>query len=163
MAVLGFELGASDLPLRVAFPLMMTNAVHWLAGGNRALGAAVRAGEKLELGTEQRVTPAPAVDPPSSGSIAASRPIGGSFIPVRNGFYELTSRSGGSEWLAVNTFSEAESNLLQDAAPISAPAPRISGLTLATFSALAPWRFLALAALTLSLLEWFLFHRRKTE
>jgi hypothetical protein len=36
VAALGFALTDSDLPLRVAFPLLMSNTIHWLAGERAA-------------------------------------------------------------------------------------------------------------------------------
>jgi hypothetical protein len=32
IAALSFDVADSDLPLRVAFPLLMANTIHWLAG-----------------------------------------------------------------------------------------------------------------------------------
>ncbi len=45
MAALGLDLTATDLPLRVAFPLLITNTVHWLAGAATEVPLATRAGE----------------------------------------------------------------------------------------------------------------------
>lgn len=36
IAALGFRVADSDLPLRVAFPLLMSNLIHWLAGDHAA-------------------------------------------------------------------------------------------------------------------------------
>jgi hypothetical protein len=122
IAALGLDLTATDLPLRVAFPLLITNTVRWLAG-----------------------TPAdlPANETPR---------------PLKNGFYPRAE--GG--WLAVNTFDEAESNLLFPAAPTPPVNIRVPA-ALAGFTAWPLWRYLAFAALVLFTLEWSLFHRRRTE
>ena len=84
----------------------------------------------------------------------------GLFQPLANGFYLLNERDGAA-WLAVNTFSEAESDLRQ-AMPGSAPTtfPRLAATSLSGWPL---WQYLALAALLLFTLEWRLFHRRRTE
>jgi len=46
VAALGIDLTASDLPLRAAFPLLITNTTHWLARVNVKPADAVRAGER---------------------------------------------------------------------------------------------------------------------
>lgn len=130
IAALGLDLTATDLPLRVAFPLLVTNTIHWLAGANIDAPSAVRAGQDA---------------------------------PLTNGFHPVT-REGRSEWLAVNTFDEAESNLSlpvssSPALPVSAPLRT----TLTPLLAWPLWRYLALGALVLFTLEWSLFHRRRTE
>ncbi|MEQ1861821.1 MAG: BatA and WFA domain-containing protein [Chthoniobacteraceae bacterium] len=129
VAALGLDLAATDLPLRVAFPLLVTHTVHWLAGTNVELPTAVRAAERA---------------------------------PFTNGFIPQT-REGRAEWLAVNTFDEAESNLLFDAAPKDPATPLPYRNALAGFAAWPFWRYLALGALVLFTLEWSLFHRRRTE
>jgi hypothetical protein len=62
----------------------------------------------------------------------------------------------------VNTFSEAESRVHTEFAETG----NGEGLQTATLPALTSWpiwRYLALAALLLFALEWWLFHRRRTE
>jgi hypothetical protein len=130
MAALGLDLTATDLPLRVAFPLLITNTVRWLAGATTELPLATRAGEGEHL---------------------------------QNGFFPVT-HEGRAQWLAVNTFDEAESDLRF--AESTAPSPRAETklpVALASFGAWPLWRYLALGALVLFTLEWSLFHRRRTE
>jgi hypothetical protein len=47
--VLAVDLAKSDLPLRTAFPIMMTNAVGWFHRGRGELREAVRSGDTLEV------------------------------------------------------------------------------------------------------------------
>lgn len=49
LAALGLDLSATDLPLRVAFPLLITNTIHWLAGASTDAPSALRAGENQHL------------------------------------------------------------------------------------------------------------------
>lgn len=115
MAALAFDVVDSDIPLRVAFPLMLSNTIHWLAGD------------------EPEAETAPTI------------------LPAKNGFHH-----DGTRWLAVNTFSAAESELSTDKAAIpTLPTTPLSGLPI--------WQWLAIAAFTLLIGEWALHHRRRTE
>ena len=146
MAALGLDLTATDLPLRVAFPLLITNTVHWLADARGNTGRAIRAGEVLELAEGETI-----VAPSTTGF----------FQPLRNGYYE-SRRDKQQEWIAVNTFSEAESNL-QRAKTSGEARPVVLPPILSTFASWPIWRWLALGALALFTAEWSLFHRRRTE
>jgi hypothetical protein len=149
VTALGLDLTATDLPLRVAFPLLVTNAVHWLAGTVAEPRLPLRCGETIALAGDER--------------IVAPSPVAGFFQPLKNGFYEL-QRGGHREWIAVNTASEQESDLRRatDAASAgeSLPLPRLAGNWIPAWP---PWRWLALGALFLAATEWSLFHRRRTE
>jgi hypothetical protein len=144
VAALGLDLSATDLPLRVAFPLLISNALHWLAAATPEPLPPLRCGDTLPLAAEESVP----LDPPVTGF----------FQPLHNGFYPL-ARAGRTEWLAVNTAAEAESDLrgMENAENHAAQLPAGShfGWPL--------WRYLVLAALALTAGEWALFHRRRTE
>jgi Aerotolerance regulator N-terminal/von Willebrand factor type A domain len=146
VAALGLDLTATDLPLRIAFPLLLTNAVHWLADARENVGRTLRAGEVLSL---------------SEGEIILDPPVSGFFQPLRNGFYE-SQRDDKREWIAVNTFSDAESDL-QHAKITTEVAHSAMPPVLSSFSSWPIWRWLALGALALFTAEWSLFHRRRTE
>ena len=62
-----------------------------------------------------------------------------------------------TRWLAVNTADAAESDLRRSHSETSA------SLLGRSWGALQPWRWLALAALVLLVVEWWLHHRRLTE
>ena len=156
-AVLAFDVADSDLPLRIAFPLLMTNAVHWLAGEARERIASVAAGESIALGTGETISPEPVTLPDARPDEV--KPATGFFQPLHNGFL-LRTQQGASSWLAVNTFSEAESDLRH--ATTTAPAA-LPIAALANFTGWPLWQYLALAALVLFTIEWWLFHRRRTE
>jgi len=150
VVALGFELAATDLPLRVAFPLLISNTVHWLAGAGTDPRLPVCCGDTIPLAADERVVTTP--------------PIAGFFQPLQNGFYKV-ERSGQNEWIAVNTASEQESDLRgaggaepQQNGEIELP--RIAASWLPVWP---PWRYLAFAAVFLATVEWPLFHRRRTE
>ncbi|MGC9320559.1 MAG: BatA domain-containing protein [Armatimonadota bacterium] len=163
LAVLGFDLRHSDLPLRVAFPLLLTNLVDFLAPGTTgSLPAAISPGQPLEIplppqaeaaivkspgGTEQRL--------PGSGS-----PL---FADTSTpGVYTIDWTADGERYplgrFAVNLFNPMESEV----------APRrelvLAGSGEQTVVAERPvrqewWRPLAWAALALLILEWLMQYR----
>ena len=75
---------------------------------------------------------------------------------TKNGFYEVSS-SAQSRWLAVNTGDSAESDLR------GAETTNNMSILAKSWGALQVWRWLALFAFVLIVLEWFLHHRRLTE
>jgi hypothetical protein len=83
------------------------------------------------------------------------------FQPLANGFYDWQTQNG-QRWLAVNTFSTAESDLRAAGTPTSAPI-ELPTVSLARLAGWPLWQYLAAAALLLFALEWWLFHRRRTE
>ena len=156
VAAFSFELTESDLPLRVAFPLLMGNLVHWLGGEGLQSGSSALAGEIVAVAEGQAITG------PDETPVQHA---GGAFQPLRNGFYGLHTATD-TRWLAVNTFSAQESDLRQGAIaplPTAAPAENARRFSFRDFGTWPVWQYFALSALLLFALEWWLFHRRRTE
>jgi len=162
MAAFAFDIADSDLPLRVAFPLLMSNTLEWLTGQKVDETTAYRTGDVVELQPDQslgivpqqKLAPLPEIDP--------AQMVSHSYQPLKNGFYLLQTGTA-ARWIAVNTFSDAESNLRNG---VDKPAPgetHVRLLSFATFTSRPLWNYLALAAFVLFSLEWWLFHRRRTE
>ena len=163
-----FDLSDSDWPLRVSFPIFLTNAVRWLtaAGG---------------LGASQEETPTGGVAsltlPSGGASVTITRPNGsksalaapttGGMVLVDDtrqaGVYSAATASGQIYPFAVNLDSAAESTLAVQNPPVlthpgaSAPAVHLPRSRRAKDDL---WPAVAAAALALLLLEWFVFHRR---
>jgi hypothetical protein len=162
IAALALDIGDSDLPLRVAFPLLVSNTLHWLAGEESAPVLGRRAGETLPLAAGESVRAEPETPWKTAAADAPKAPEQHTlFQPLTNGFYEWQT-PGASHWLAVNTFSEAESDLRLANAP-AASALELPSIPLARLTGWPLWQYLAAAALLLFALEWWLFHRRRTE
>jgi len=159
---IGFDLLASNWPLRVSFPMFVANAIEWL---NPATTSAerrnVRAGEPIRLDVPEGTT-AVDVRPPGEGWRS---------IPVNQGSTELvfggTDRQGsyGVRWgtnetaVVVRALDVQESN--------STPRKEIQmgryGGTVATTmrsANLEIWRWFAGVALAVLLFEWWFYHRR---
>ena len=171
VAVFAFGIADSDLPLRVAFPLLISNTVHWLAGTDSEVPGAVACGQAVTLApgeTAQR-EPEQGAGERNPASLAAVKPsagVKGSMQPLRNGFYRIDASAGQGEshrWLAVNTADDDESNLQSASAAPAAPEHFEMAGALLEAAGGSLWRWFALAATVLLSAEWWLFHRRKTE
>ncbi len=156
MAALAFDVLESDLPLRVAFPLLINNTIRWLSGEQTDSTASVPAGETITLGPGERMAAEPFTTPPPR---FPETNLTRAFQPVRNGYYALTSGEA-NRWVAVNTFSAAESDL-RAATGRQDDVAAVSSVT--SLAGLPPWQWLSVAALFLFTAEWWMFHRRKTE
>ena len=156
IAALAFDVLESDLPLRVAFPLLMNNTLHWLAGEQSGMQQSAQTGETITLTESQRIAATPIIleseAPPKSDTTRF-------FQPTRNGYYALSDGET-TRWLAMNTFSADESDLRKSGGTTPSSAPTVAP---GRFSDWTLWRWLAFAAFSLLVAEWWLFHRRKTE
>ncbi len=165
-----FGAADSDLPLRVAFPLFIRDAVGWLAGRDAAAEAPepIHAGGSVVLAlgetlwTRPQRTFQPLNDVPAAEKLSGP----GVFQPMRNGFYLKTAADGSTRWLAVNTGDRAMSALNAPATEGAAPAPDRASESSShweTIRVWPPWVYLALGAFAFCALEWWGFHRRRTE
>ena len=169
-ALVGFDLDESDLPLQVAFPLLVSNLIDSLLPiGEGILPSSMRLGEPIRVRVDPRIDRVVVRD--DDGTSSEVPVIGGELtLPgaERVGLRELTAMSENAALdgqvlgtTAVNLFSADESDVTpgdptrivdmgrvpDDAGPGGQPAR-------------AEWWWpLALAALALLALEWVLFHR----
>lgn len=148
--VLGFGLQESDLPLQIAFPILLRNALAWLVG----TGGAYEAGDPLVVPAGSQLEAM--LDGPE-GSSTVLRARGGRFVvPVleRAGLYTL--RFGGhTRRIAVNPApSEFEITPIHPAAERT-----LSGPSQRTERPVELARALLVAVLVLLLLEWALWLR----
>jgi hypothetical protein len=156
IVVAAFSVDSSTFPLRVGFPLFVSNTLHWLADRDLAEGNEFLAGQTFLPAEGEKIARLPQQENADPGSHPAS-----TTDPLRlrkNGFYEVQgSKKTGPRWIAVNTASREEADLRTATANRNLLLLRHGGL------GLQPWQWLALAALVLILGEWFLHHRRITE
>ncbi len=171
-ALLSFDVGESDLPLQVAFPLLVSNLADALVPvGDGVLPPSVRLGESLAVEVDPSLASVQLVDTPSDGATRTTdlALTGGRVtLPPPNavGVRELwdPGTDGAAVRLgrtAVNLFSADES----DVAPgdprriteMGSPAPAQGN---SDNVARAEWFWpLTLLALLLLIAEWVLFHR----
>jgi Ca-activated chloride channel homolog len=170
IGLIGFDLAESDLPLQVAFPLLMSNLVDYLLPVQAGvLPSSMRLGETLAVEVDPRI--ARAVVTTGAAGPRELPVIGGRLtIPGAElvGLREVRAISDDPDLdgsllgrTAVNLFSADESDVapgdpmaLVDMGRVMPDAERTAA------SARSEWWWpLALAALALAVVEWLLFHR----
>ncbi len=163
-----FALDDSDWPLRVSFPIFLTNAVRWLSAGS-APGAA--SPETPTGGVASLTVPAGAgsltIVRPNGSQSAAGAPVSGGPVLIddtrQGGVYHAKTSAGADYPFAVNLDSPDESRLAALSPPVlthpGAPAAPVP-LTPSRRAKNDLWPTLAAVALALLLAEWFVFHRR---
>ena len=135
----GFDLLASDLPLRVAFPVLLHNALEWFHPRRREFpGVAVQAGTPAIL-TPGNGAPGIEIRFPSGRREQLSATAGGSIFAETNeaGFHRVTS-AGRAGIFAVNLLDEEESDIAARGSFGAAPNQRASSDRLDALFALWP-------------------------
>ena len=164
--VVGFDLLDSDWPTRVSFPVFLNNAVMFMA-----LSSQVNVRETLPPGSSPTIERAliNRVNPQLkslqlTGPINATVPIpptGDCVLPPLNrvGLYRLSPAIAGADQFAVNLLSDPESNII----PADIP-PGRSGQVIAAAAGKSRlelwWWIVAVAALPLLMIEWWVYTRR---
>jgi hypothetical protein len=87
----GFPLGGTDLTLRVAFPLLLVNALDWFAGDDADLVTTYATGQRLRLPLDgvTGVTEAVVTSPDGKQVWAALSEGAASFVASQIGFHEI--------------------------------------------------------------------------
>jgi hypothetical protein len=166
-AILTFDVRDSDLPLQVAFPVLMASLVNWFAPQEL-----VRTPSGYHVGDAVAFNPEPGTDalrvtPPQGEPVLLTLDVAGTALftgAETPGLYTVEALTGGtvaqSAVFAVNNFDAAESAI--------APQPeiRVGGEMLLPEQGEATgqrelWPWLALAALALLLIEWLAYFRRQ--
>ncbi len=159
--VIGFDLSASDLPWRVAFPVLFANAFEWLRPrGAEFPGAQVQAGKPYAIplapGDDRVEVQSPAGARETLSATAHPFPFTGT---AASGFYSYRAASGGGEF-AVNLLSESESDIRSRVRPGAPerPGPAEGGAAAAE-GEWSLWPFLLGAVLALLAAEGYLVFR----
>lgn len=160
VAVLTFKLQDSDLPLQLAYPVLMSNLLTYLAPAQ-----AFSAPDGLHPGETLLIRPAG-----GDGSIAIDDPTGQRFqAPAteagvlftnsnRLGLYTVVSAQRVVGQFAVNLFDAGESTIAP-AAQLTIGQASLAATTADETGQLELWPWLAAAALIVLLIEWYVFHR----
>jgi Ca-activated chloride channel homolog len=155
--VVTFKLLESDWPLRLSFPLFLSNALDWLRDEGRAQ---TRPGEALRIRLADDETEVEVAGP--GGRKEKLTGEGGRDVVYgdtdRCGLYTVT-RKKGTQRIALNLLDPQESR-----GTVEKEIRTVSGQVTAA-SVVPPvvrpyWRWLAMAALLLLLVEWGVYHRR---
>jgi hypothetical protein len=155
--VVTFKLLDSDWPLRMSFPLFLSNALEWLRDEGRAQ---TRPGEALRVRLADDET-----EVEISGPGGRKEKLVGE--PGRDVVYGDTDRCGlytvkrkkGVQHLALNLIDPRESNGAVEK-EIRTVAGQVTAASAVPAVVRPYWRWLALGALVLLLVEWMVYHRR---
>lgn len=160
MVACGLDLLDTDLPLRVAFPLLLRNAVDWLSavsGADRVMsvrpGAPLRALVKNDEAVVELALP-------DRRRVQLTPLNGEAVFPDTNrvGVYEMRTGELMRRW-AVDMRDPEESNLLPRG-KLEVGGRPITGHEQLPLGMKPVWPWLALLALAVLLVEWHLYHRR---
>ena len=170
IAVLAFDLHNSDLPLQVAFPLLLSNVMTFLAPGSGADASQLLPGQPMALPIDATISEVRVTRPDGTTVSSTGKEVqiqGGQAIYAGTdalGVYTVAAYRGG-ERLAqhryvVNLFAPNESRI---AAQRDLTIPQTSGVQ-STVSRERDgrqeiWRWVALVALVVLLVEWLVYQR----
>ena len=155
IVLIGFELARSDLPLKVEFPILLANAVSWLSGRESPTAErSVRAGQPVTIRTQ---APSASITTPAGDTREiASRDGSAVFADtLRVGTYAVA----GAPPFAASLVSEAESNITPRDSIITRMG-EAKGQQSDFDSEREVWRWVAIFALAVLMIEWWAYQRR---
>ena len=163
IAVLTFDLKESDLPLQIAYPILFSNLINYLAPPSAFDSTqSLRPGESLSILPQTDVDRIVIASPSNQAyTLAADQTT---FTQTRElGYYAVNFISGDSstvEYFAVNLFDENESNI-QPRAAIQVGRVEVTPAASQQVGQRELWPWLAALALVVLMIEWQVFHQRQ--
>jgi hypothetical protein len=159
----GFDVRESDFPLRVAFPIFITNSLRWLSAprgsSTNEEGAALRAGAPIPISAPQNSREITVKKPDGTGEKLAVRGDEPIFYDGANRVGIYSAQSGNWEQnFAVSLLSATESDISPRDSLKFGEKPAVPSENRARTNR-ELWGFLVLAALAVLGLEWWVFHR----
>jgi VWA domain-containing protein/aerotolerance regulator-like protein len=159
-ALFGFDLHESDLPLRIAFPILVQNLSEWMLPPS-VPSHSFHPDEPVTIVPESGATSVSIVRPDGS-----RRALGGSGIATfgdtdLTGLYTVEQTVAGTvqrSWFSVNLFSDPISQL-KPVDRLTLPPTRTTAIQATHQGQLEIWTWIALAALGIVAAEWLAFHR----
>lgn len=156
-----FELSQSNWPIRLSYPIFLSNGIRWLGGrGREELGRIVHTGGVIPIApvAEGEVeVEAPSGETTSiTGRGGGERFFGGT---GEVGLYTVSYPEGREERYAVNLLDAAESNL-EPAETVHLSEREVEATAGAIETNREIWWPFVLAAFLVLLLEWYIYNRR---
>jgi hypothetical protein len=160
---------ATDLPMRVAFPMLLVNALDWFAGDQADLLTTYATGrrERVPLDGVVGATEADVRGP--DGAVTRTPVIDGlaTFYASRVGYYELAAKAPGGGVLAkvdlaANLASAEESDIAPSAVLTLGGRRLTAPEAFAVTRSQKLWIYLVVLVAGLLLVEWITYHRRIT-
>jgi len=159
--VVAFDVRRSDLPMRSAFPLLLVNALGYLADKEASETLSFATGRNARVAVAAGTQTMTVVDPAGSATTRAAFANSIDFPITRVGFYRLDfmdSRQAVPANLsdAVESDTEPVKNLTLGGRALAPPDPPRKGPRYPL------WVIALVAAVALTLFEWWSYHRRWT-
>jgi hypothetical protein len=163
---LGFDVAASDWPLRPAWPLFVVDCINWFTDEDVDVLAGYRTGEVWRVPVGEASARASVKLPDGSIQAVAVHEGRAVFVGQHSGFYEVSANSNVASGVSVTLAG----NLLDASESAIAPHDRllVDGTEAGELAALHPgvrrelWMYFLLAAALVIALEWATYHRRVT-
>ncbi len=158
--LVGFDLHESDLPLRVAFPILMENLTEWMLPP-RVPTRSFRPGEPVTIVPEADAQAISVLLPDGRERALPTSGVSTFADTDHLGLYTVIQTVGGKfhrSWFTVNLFSDAISRI-KPADRLTLPPSHVAGSSASHRGQLELWPWVALVALGLVLAEWVAFHR----
>ncbi|MCA9981477.1 MAG: hypothetical protein KDD89_11600, partial [Anaerolineales bacterium] len=165
-AVLTFDVRDSDLPLKITFPVLMSNLTAWLSPGQP-----FDAPDNLQPGDVVRLVPQPqttAVQITKPDGTVWESPLAEEDLLFTEtdqlGLYQVALRRGGEEWepagaLAINLFAPTESRIQPYGQLVLGTETVGSEGTGDNLGLFELWPYLAALALLILLIEWWVYQK----
>lgn len=156
----------SDLPLRIAFPVIIANTIQWFQETSGIEEYHLHTGETLAWKADGDGTDLPAtatITGPEDRIWETAVERGDIFFNRTDiaGFYTLKIGDIEKMW-AVNLADESESHIGVDATVEDLLTSNVT-LSGSSFLRYPPWVYLVFLAVVLSVVEWFLYQRRRID
>jgi Ca-activated chloride channel family protein len=158
---LTFDPDQSDLPLRVAWPLLVLNVIDWFTADAHDYLSSSSVGELLDVALPDGIDRARVSFPDGRETELPASAGHIVLTPARSGFYRV-AWNGGERWAAVN-LSSATRRDLKPLAQLAVPALPVRRAELGSPGlARLPWALMLAFALLLLTAEWATYNRRWT-
>jgi Ca-activated chloride channel family protein len=166
IAILPFNLLDSDLPLKIAYPILLANLTAWYQTP-RALSLEGSA----QIGQTVVIQPPPEADlvrvvapDGATTTFRVDQPLLIYAETQQTGIYSVDMYNGAEliqqEFFAVNLFSESESDIAPRAVQLGSSAEATAAEMPQEVGQREFWSLFALIGLAILALEWFIYHRR---
>ncbi|MBL9125314.1 MAG: BatA and WFA domain-containing protein [Planctomycetaceae bacterium] len=167
-AVLGFELYGDETlgtnwPARLSFPLFVLNVIEYLGGQSRdsIRGASVSPGETVRVTSDLPADRATVRLPNQSTQRLERRGNVFEFAGTDGlGIYEVSAGGRVIDRFAVNLFDSAESDIPPRTDPLKIGHVEVAPQPTQETIRREGWKYLAVAALAVLILEWYIYNRR---
>jgi hypothetical protein len=167
-AALGFDLRESDLPLRVAWPLMLLDTINWFTEEDAQYLSSFRTGEVWRVPIATSASQATLKRPDGETELVPVHEGRAVYLGQRAGFYELSGQEvdpGAPPFVtsfAANLLDEDESKITPaDKIEVDGKvAGEVAGFHVGVRREI--WIYLLLIAAIITAIEWATYHRRVT-